>query len=68
MTSEKLLRLELIGLELKVDESTNRNIIGLSGKIVDETRNTLKIETGKGVRILVKEQCTFILRSKDYWR
>lgn len=35
---------ELIGLELKVVDSLNKSLIGLSGIVVDETRNTLLIE------------------------
>jgi ribonuclease P protein subunit POP4 len=37
---------ELIGLFVKVDSSCDPTINGLSGIVIDETRNTLKIETG----------------------
>ncbi|MDR0767632.1 MAG: ribonuclease P protein subunit [Methanosarcinales archaeon] len=37
---------ELIGLLVKVDSSCDPTINGLSGLVIDETRNTLKIETG----------------------
>ncbi|WNY29377.1 hypothetical protein MmiEs2_16040 [Methanimicrococcus stummii] len=36
---------ELIGLLVKVDSSCDPTINGLSGLVVDETRNTLEIET-----------------------
>lgn len=36
----------LIGLETVVAESTNPDIVGISGVVVDETRNTLLIATG----------------------
>ncbi len=39
---------ELIGRKTRVTESTDPNKKGLKGKIVDETLNTLKIETEKG--------------------
>jgi len=39
-----LVRHELIGLKIKVDESSNSMIRGLEGRVVDETRNMLVIE------------------------
>ncbi|HDN65543.1 MAG TPA: ribonuclease P protein component 1 [Methanosarcinales archaeon] len=36
----------LIGLETVVSGSTNPDIVGISGVVVDETRNTLLITTG----------------------
>ena len=36
---------ELIGLIMEVEESSNRDMEGLRGRIVDETRNTFVIET-----------------------
>lgn len=59
ISSKNLVRHELIGLEVKVVESTNPSQAGLSGKVVDETRNILSIDTGKGVKNLAKQDCTF---------
>jgi len=39
-----LVRHELIGLKIKVDESSNSMVRGLEGRVVDETRNMLVIE------------------------
>lgn len=36
---------ELIGLLVKVDSSCDPTLNGLSGRVIDETRNTIKIET-----------------------
>lgn len=38
---------ELIGLIMEVEESSNRDMEGLFGRIVDETRNIFVIETGQ---------------------
>lgn len=59
VTPENLVRNELIGLEAKVVESTNKDAVGLEGTVTDETRNTITIRTSKGSRNLVKEQCIF---------
>jgi ribonuclease P protein subunit POP4 len=44
LTPSNLLRHELIGLRLNVDESSNSTVHGLRGTVVDETRNMLVIE------------------------
>jgi len=54
------IRHEFIDLEIEVVDSTNKSIISTKGKVVDETRNTLKIETSKGEKTFVKDQCTFL--------
>lgn len=47
---------ELIGLDVRVAESTSSERVGIKGKVVDETKNTLKLDTGK---ILPKTECVF---------
>jgi ribonuclease P protein subunit POP4 len=59
MKPEEIVRDELIGLEVRVVESANRSQAGLEGRVVDESRQTLSIETEVGVKVLPKDQCTF---------
>ena len=59
VTPKDLVRHELIGLEVKVAESTNKSAVGLEGTVIDESRNTLTVRTAKGPKSLVKEQCIF---------
>ncbi|WP_414837828.1 ribonuclease P protein component 1 [Candidatus Nanosalina sp. VS9-1] len=56
ITPENLPRHELIGLPVEVTESTDKNKEGLSGQVLDETKNTLNI----GGKIIDKENCTFL--------
>ena len=44
ITPHNLLQHELIGLRTEVEDGGNRNVRGLCGTIVDETRNMLVIE------------------------
>ena len=44
ITPDNLLQHELIGLRTEVEDSSNRNMRGLCGTIVDETRNMIVIE------------------------
>ncbi|HVX02006.1 MAG TPA: ribonuclease P protein subunit [Nitrososphaera sp.] len=43
ITAANILAHELIGLDAKIIESTNRALAGLAGTIVFETKNTLAI-------------------------
>ena len=54
ITSKNLINHELIGLDVTIVESTNRNLIGLSGKIIDETKSMFNIDTSKGSKLISK--------------
>ena len=41
-----IIRHELIGLHVSVVDSTDPSIVGVEGRVIDETRNTLVIEKG----------------------
>jgi len=47
ITPQNILAHELIGLDVIVKDSTDESRIGLKGKVVDETKNVLKIEEQK---------------------
>ena len=52
MRPEDITRHELIGLEARVVRSTNESQVGIGGKVVDESRNMLTIESdGKEVSV-----------------
>ncbi len=53
---------ELIGEEIEVVDSKNKSNIGIRGKIIDETKETLKVHQGNGkVVVLMKNIITFKL-------
>ncbi len=54
ISSRNVLRHELIGLDVLVSGAANPGLKGLSGRIIDETRNMLVIETPKGIKRVVK--------------
>ncbi|MEK6936764.1 MAG: ribonuclease P protein subunit [Nanoarchaeota archaeon] len=58
MNLKDFLRHELIGLKMEVIESKNKNLIGIQGTIVDETKNTLVVKTPEKSLTLVKDQVT----------
>ena len=53
---------ELIGLEVEVKDSTNSNQIGIRGRIVDETKNMLVIDDGKGRKMIMKKGAKFRIK------
>lgn len=67
ITPENLVRHELIGLPVKVVESANKANVGLSGKVLDESRQILIIETKKGVKKLAKDTCVFSFKIGGQW-
>ena len=50
---------ELIGLDAKVVKSTNPSNLSISGKIIDETRNTLVIRQNENDKVVTKETAVF---------
>ena len=64
ITPQNLVRHELIGLRVKVSKATD-STKGLSGKVVDESYNTLTIESGGKEKKTVKENCVFVFTLPD---
>jgi len=60
--SKSILKQEFIGAEAEIVDAKNKRLAGLKGKIIDETKNTLKIKTNKGNKIVVKNQITLQIK------
>ncbi|HEY4699093.1 MAG TPA: ribonuclease P protein component 1 [Nitrososphaerales archaeon] len=54
ITSQNIIYHEIIGLNVFVLESTDNTLVGVSGEVVDETKNTLKIRTTNGIKTISK--------------
>jgi len=54
ITIDNIVAHEMIGLETKILKSNNSQIIGISGKIVDETKNMFTINTKNGLKQIPK--------------
>lgn len=46
----------LIGKKIKISSSPNKELIGITGEIIDETRNLFVIKTRKGIKKIIKKQ------------
>jgi len=56
---------ELIGLNAKVVKSTNSNCVGIAGKVIDETRNTLTIQHRNTQKKIIKSVSVFHFTMPD---
>jgi ribonuclease P protein subunit POP4 len=65
LNPENRARHELIGLEVRVVTSSNSSQIGLSGQVVDETRNTFLLETKAKVLRFAKKNTNLIFTLPD---
>jgi ribonuclease P protein subunit POP4 len=54
-----ILKHEFIGLNAKVVRSTHPNYVGITGKVIDETRNTLVIRHKNKDKVVVKNTAVF---------
>ena len=60
ITIDNITSHEFIGLHTEITKSTNPQIIGLNGRIVDETKSMFKINTKNGMKSIAK--------SKNSWK
>lgn len=61
ITPQNVFRHEFIGLTIEVTDSNHKECVGIKGKIIDETRNTLVVDTGDDEKRLIKDQVEFKL-------
>jgi len=67
ITAENITSHELIGLRTEIVESSNSQIIGLNGTIIDETKSMITIDTTKGTKMIAKSNNSwkFSVDNKD---
>ncbi len=58
ITPDNVMSHELIGLDVTVTGSANRQLIGLNGRVVYETKSMLEIMTGDRTKSIPKGLCT----------
>ena len=59
--NNQVIHAEWIGKHIRVINAANPIITGLDGIIVDETRNTIVVETAKGVKRVQKHGSLFAI-------
>ncbi len=58
---------EFIGLHTEISDSTNPQVIGLNGRIINETKSMFTINTENGARSIAKSTSNwkFSIQNKD---
>jgi ribonuclease P protein subunit POP4 len=65
ITPRNVIRHELIGLDVLVVGASNPASIGITGQIVDETRNMLIVNTRIGIKKIQKDTGVFRITLPD---
>ena len=55
ITADNITAHEFIGLNTEIVKSTNPQVIGLNGRIINETKSMFTINTQKGIKLIAKE-------------
>lgn len=61
----KPVRSAIIGETIQVTRANNKSLIGIHGKAIDETKNTITVMTDKGNKKLVKENITIKINDEE---
>ena len=67
ITADNITSHEFIGLHTEITQSSNPQIIGLNGRIVDETKSMFRINTTNGTKSIAKAKNSwkFSIENKD---
>jgi len=53
---------KMIGRKIIVSEAENKSLIGITGRVIDETKNLFIVKTEKGEKRLIKKQVELKIR------
>ena len=59
MRLETISEYDLIGQEITITQSMNREIRGIKGKVIMETKNMITLQTEDGKKSIPKDICQF---------
>lgn len=67
ITADNITSHEFIGLHTEIVKSTNPQVIGLNGRIINETKSMFTLNTEKGVKSIAKSinNWKFSIENKD---
>lgn len=62
MYTKDIVSMNLIGKNIEITKSKNKSLIGVKGKVIDETKNMIILDNQKK---LIKSQSTFKIKIKN---
>ncbi|NPV50478.1 MAG: hypothetical protein HPY60_04680 [Candidatus Methanofastidiosum sp.] len=54
----------LLGKKVEVIQSSNRYEVGIKGLVIEDTKNTIKIRTENGVKIVIKNNIILMVNDR----
>lgn len=63
--TSNIIQSEFIGTKTEIVESPHSDYLGISGRIMDETRNTFLISSGEEKKRIIKESSVFHFQFSD---
>lgn len=64
MGVKEVLKGELIGSQIEIESSKNKSLVGVKGEVIDETKNTLTIQTPKKKIKIIKSHVTIMIKNQ----
>ena len=58
---------EFIGLKIKIEKANNKDLLGIEGNIINETKNTFEISnsnSNKSKKVVMKKDCVFLINNQ----
>ena len=65
ITPQNVFRHELIGLTVEITDSSHKPFVGMKGTVIDETRNTITVETNDTEKTIPKDNVIFLFTLPD---
>lgn len=65
ISAKDILRAEIIGKNIEIVDSKNKSLIGLKGKIVDETKNAFIVMSDGKKKMVLKSHIKMIVKWQD---
>lgn len=63
--NDEILKTELIGKHVEITKANNKKIEGLKGTIINETKNTITVETNNEEKTLIKDTITLKMKHNN---
>jgi len=54
----------LLGKQVEVKQSSNRYEVGIKGIVIEDTKNTIKVKTENGVKVLLKNNIILMINDR----
>ena len=59
-----ILKSEYIGLPIEVAQASNKDLEGMKGTVVDETKHSFRIKTSKNLKTVLKKGAVFKIKDQ----